>query len=263
MGGIVQQSGISTRAAQKLSVVVITFNEQENLSALLPAIPEGAEIVLLDSGSTDRTVDIATTHGARVSRRDFDNFAAQKNHAAGLASRPWTLMLDADERPDEALWAEILSVVEANADVAGELPRKLIFCGRKMRFGRTTDLVVRLFKTGTFKYQNEIHEVAGTNSRRVRLRGTLWHYSYKNLEDYFQKFNRYTTLVANDRRNNAHRLPAKWELALRLPVDFVTRYFLRLGCLDGYEGFLWAALGSFYGFIKYAKAIEPRAGASR
>ena len=262
MGGIIHQSGLSTQAAS-LSVVLITLNEEENLSALLPDIPKGAEIIVLDSGSQDKTKNLALSHGAHFELRTFDHYANQRNHALSLATRPWTLVLDADERPDPLLWSEILAAVTDKPSKAYRLCRRLVFASRKMRFGRTKDRAARLFPTGSAYYNHEIHESVVFKSplSQADLRGVLWHFSYKNLSDYFLKFNRYTTLVAQARITGHAALPSKQLLALRLPVDFFMRYIIRGGFLDGWQGFLWAVLGSFYGFVKYAKALEMKAQA--
>jgi glycosyltransferase involved in cell wall biosynthesis len=262
MGGILYQSGLSNAAAS-LSVVLITLNEEENLSALFPDIPKGAEIIVVDSGSQDQTNKIATSYGAYVEVRPFDHYANQKNHALSLAKRSWTLLLDADERPDCELWSEILAAVANNQTKAYRLSRRLVFAGHKMGYGRTKDSVVRLFPTGSAFYKHEIHESVCFKSclREAELKGVLWHFSYKNLSDYFVKFNRYTTLVAQARISAGASLPSRQLLALRLPVDFVMRYIMRGGFLDGWQGFLWAVLGSFYGFVKYAKALEIKAQA--
>jgi glycosyltransferase involved in cell wall biosynthesis len=261
---VFKSSLISTFHAGELSVVVITLNEESNLPGLLRDIPKGAEIIIVDSASIDRTVAIAQSFGASVSTRAFDNYASQKNHAIALATRPWVLCLDADERPDAELWRSIEEALSAkdSGERAYSLSRRLVFLGRRMRFGRTKDQLVRLFKASSAVYTNEIHE-----SLRVRdgvaitaLGGTLWHHSYENLDDYFARFNRYTSLMAANRLKRKVKSPPALLLAARLPVDFGARYILRLGFLDGWQGFLWALFGSFYGFVKYAKLREGYRG---
>jgi len=261
MGGIVLKSGINPDPAfADLSVVIITLNEAVSLPALLASIPKLAEIVILDSHSSDETREIASSNGCRVETRVFDHYAGQKNYAMSLASRPWTLCLDADELPDDDLWTGIGEVLRKNlnARVAYALPRRLVFLGKKMRFGRSQDQVVRLFRSHTASYQNEIHEtlVLSEDTKTQKINGTLWHNSYRDLEDYFSKFNRYTTLMALSRWKENKASPSPLIMAVRLPTDFVLRYFLKLGFLDGWRGFLWAALSSFYSLVKYAKLKE-------
>jgi glycosyltransferase involved in cell wall biosynthesis len=262
MGGIIQQSRINI-AAESLSIVLITLNEEINLCGLLPEIPKGAEIIIIDSGSQDKTKELAMAHGAYFEFRAFDDYASQKTYAVSKATRPWTLVLDADERPDQRLWSEILFAVRRNETKSYRMCRRLIFCGRKMRHGRTRDWVERLFPTGVVYYANEIHETACFSRpvAKAKLAGILWHQSYRDLTDYFAKFNRYTTLVAKARVSKNKGLPSKVVLAARLPLDFIARYVFRAGFLDGWPGFLWAVLGSFYGFIKYVKALEAKSRA--
>lgn len=261
MGGIVLKSELTAESsAKELSIVIITLNEERNLASLLPDIPKEAEIVIVDSGSSDGTVALAKSFGARVEIRSFDHYSGQKNHALSLATRRWTLCLDADERPDLKLWEEILAVVSGprKSGAAYSFSRRLVFLGTPLRYGRSKDHVTRLFETNTARYKNEIHEelIHAAGARAIRLGGVLWHWSYVSLDDYFARFNRYTTMMARSRFNAGKRSPNSLILALRIPGDFVSRYILKLGFLDGWHGFLWALFGSFYGFVKYAKLIE-------
>ncbi len=261
MGGIVLKLGITAESmAHNLSVVIITLNESRNLTSLLPDIPKGAEIVLVDSGSTDGTVSLAESFGAKVFIRSFDDYASQKNFAMEQATRPWTLCLDADERPDADLWSDIIRVssVEPHESKAYSLKRRLVFQGKPLSHGRSMERIVRLFQSKTARYQNEIHEKLffKVTATIEPLRGTLWHWSYYDLDDYFSRFNRYTSMMAKTRFDAHKACPPEVVLALRLPIDFFTRYFLKLGVLDGWPGFLWALFGSFYGFVKYAKLRE-------
>lgn len=243
-----------------LSIVIITLNEEINLPGLLATVPKLAETIVLDSGSTDKTTAIAKDFGARIEFRAFDNYASQKNYAMSLSTRGWTLLLDADEVPDANLWHAIGGVINkpAKEEVAFALRRRLVFLGRKMRFGRTCDKVVRLFKSHSAAYQNEIHEklVIAPDVRVNSLDGILWHQSYHDLEDYFSKFNRYTSMMATTRWKDARVKPSVLIIATRLPLDFLIRYVVKLGFLDGWPGFLWASLSSFYSFVKYAKLKE-------
>jgi len=261
MGGIIHKSRLDRESAfAGLSMVIITLNEARNLPRLLAAAPKLAELVVLDSGSTDQTIEIAKSYNARVEARAFDNYASQKNYAMSLVTKPWTLCLDADELPDEMLWQAIAAAIGEDSSIvrAFVARRRLVFLGRKMRFGRTQDSVVRLFKSHSASYQNEIHEtlVVDPKTKMVKLPGTLWHYSYHDLDDYFSKFNRYTSLMATTKWRASKTSPNTMIMAVRLPIDFTIRYFFKLGFIDGWPGFLWAALASFYSLIKYAKLKE-------
>lgn len=271
MGSSVSNSTLTLSSLRDgLSIVVITLNEEINLPSLLQDIPKGAQIIVVDSGSTDKTAAIAAQFGATVHTRAFDNYAAQKNHAISLAATSWVLILDADERPDQKLWQSVVAVVEGSTkqetapSSKGQvysLTRRLVFLGRKMEHGRTKEQLARLFRPGSATYENEIHETLRlAEGFEVKcLDGILWHHSYTSLDDYFARFNRYTTLMAASRMKQNRGPVHPVVLAFRLPTDFLVRYLLRLGFLDGWQGFLWALFGSFYGFVKYAKLMEKQA----
>jgi glycosyltransferase involved in cell wall biosynthesis len=261
MGGIIHKPRLNSEEAfANLSVVIITLNEAENLTALLNSVPKRVELIVLDSGSHDETCQIATRFGAKVEFREFDNFSSQKNYAMSLASKRWTLFLDADEFPDETLWGSVGAAISNPLEInrVYTLKRRLIFLGKPMRFGRTQDSVTRLFPSHTVAYKNEIHEtlVIPSDSTLRALDGVLWHKSYRDLDDYFSKFNRYTSIMASTRWQNRKPHPSTLFMAFRLPADFFIRYFLKLGIFDGWHGFLWASLSSFYSLVKYAKLKE-------
>lgn len=253
-----------TDLSTDLSVVVITRDEQARLGRCLASLPPGVEIIVLDSGSTDGTLDVAHKFGAKTAVRPFDNYASQKNAAIAMATRRWCLSIDADEILSPGLAADLARFVASAAgdDVgrdAFRIRRRLHFMGRDMRFGKTSDKPVRLFPVGSGQFQFEIHEQF--TPARGRVRGPVFdrqsfiiHHSYDNLTDYFEKFNRYTTRLA-ERRGRLDFF--SFVLHLGRPfVEFISRYILRLGFLDGYPGYCYAILSSLYAFVKYAKAFE-------
>lgn len=250
---------LETRAARNLSVVIISLNEEARLGACLDSLPPGAEIVVLDSGSTDGTVALARAQGARVETRAFTNYGDQKNAAILLATRPWILSVDADEVLSRDLCLEIVDVTEGpSRRFAGyRVRRKLVFMGRKLRFGKSSDRPLRLFQRGQGHFQSAIHEHLDLGQRKVgELRGELLHYSYADLTDYFHRFNIYTSRIAE---NHAHTRPLKPPFLAHVArpwVEFVMRYFIRLGFLDGYPGYTYALISSLYAFVKYAKGRE-------
>lgn len=243
-----------------LSVVIITLNEAENLPRLLATLPTtGVELIVLDSNSTDATRDIAAKAGAVVQTRAFDQFAAQKNAAFDLATKPWILSLDADEVPSPALWKEILDIVATNdTKSAWRIPRRQVFLGRKLCFGKTTDKPLRLIARGCGSFSGAIHEeiVPKENVRVETTKNSMSHFSYKNLTDYFIRFNRYTSAVAKKHFDEGTTPPPKWFQVIRFFGEFIWRYLLRGGFLDGYQGFIYALFGSVYVFVKYAKLQE-------
>ncbi len=244
-----------------LSVAIITFNEESNLKRCLASLPPDVEIIVVDSLSTDKTIEVAESFGARVFSHEFSNFAAQKNLALSYASRRWILSIDADEALSPDLSRSIKHIIgEDDSDCSGyRMRRRLHFLGREMRFGKTSDAPLRLFKRGLGEFEGVIHEGLALRGGKVgRIKeGALIHFSYANLEDYFKRFNRYTTLIA---QNHYSRGKASNFLAhmVRPWFEFIGRYFLRLGFLDGYPGYVYALNSSLYAFIKYSKLLELR-----
>jgi glycosyltransferase involved in cell wall biosynthesis len=244
-----------------LSVVIIVKNAASSLSKCLASLPPACEILVLDCGSTDKTVEIAKSFGAIVSVRPFTNFSDQKNAAIDLCTRDWVFSIDADEEMDATLRQSLVSACRQNSNEPElyTVSRQLVFMGRKMRYGRTRDEPKRFFRRNTARFVGSIHEQLQPNdpsTKLLQLSGTLWHHSYQNLDEYFEKFNRYTTLMAKDRCDRAVVMPNVLSLALRPFANFFYRYVFCGGFMDGYPGFTWALLGAFYSFVKYAKYRE-------
>ncbi|MCX6996508.1 MAG: glycosyltransferase family 2 protein [Kiritimatiellaeota bacterium] len=241
-----------------LSIILITLNEERRLERCLASLPAGAELIVVDSLSTDRTRAIAASFGARFVTRPFTTHGDQKNAALDLATRDWVFAVDADEVLDPALRAQLETRARRPpADLAFRVRRQLVFLGRTLRFGRTVDHPLRLFPRGSGRFTAELHDrVALTQGRAVRLRsGRLLHHSYDDLDDYFARFNRYTALVARERHARG-KTGAVGLWTLRPWSEFLERYVLRLGFLDGYPGYCCALFNSWYVFVKYAKLQE-------
>lgn len=245
----------------RLSLFVITYNEESNLARCLDAAKDICdEIVVVDSGSTDRTREIAEEYGAKFLVRKFDGFAAQKGYALSNCTGEWALSLDADEVLDEDLSREIRSRI-ANADntVAGyEILRVNYFLGRRMRHsGLKNDIILRLVRTEKAKFTGGlVHEKLEVSGDVGFIeKGHLKHYSYSSIHNYFEKFNKYTTLGAKKKAESG-RNPNLFVSLLRIPFDFFRRYILQLGILDGAQGFIWCAFSAFYPFVKYMKWWE-------
>jgi glycosyltransferase involved in cell wall biosynthesis len=245
-----------------LSVVVITLNEEKHLRNCLQSLPRGSEVCVLDSGSTDRTVEIARELGARVEHRPFTTYSEQKNAAVAMATGRWVLSIDADEVIEPALRLELERITgsaSSGGPVGYRLKRQLVFMGRRMRFGKTTDWPLRLFERGKGRFEQDIHEhveVIGGTVGCTRGAGAISHYSYDDLSDYFERFNAYTTRIARNHLKNGKKMPPGLLHVLRPWSEFVVRYFLRLGFLDGYPGYCYALLSSVYTYVKYAKLRE-------
>lgn len=259
MGGFLFQQRMSMPNPDdlNLSVVIITLNEERNLRRCLGSLPSGCEICILDSGSVDQTLRIAADFNAKSSLRPFTNHAEQKNAALDLATRDWILSIDADECLDETARLEVTRIACSKSQEAGfRISRQLIFMGKPMRFGKTNDAPLRLFRRGQGQFNHAIHESLEVRGSIGALKGKMHHYSYADLTDYFSRFNRYTTKVAENHFAQGKKSPAKFTLACRFWVDFLQRYFFRLGLLDGYPGYVYALVSSIYAFTKYEKLRE-------
>ena len=244
-----------------LTVAIITLNEESNMDRCLRSLPKSAEVVVLDSGSSDQTCQIAERYGARVETRPFTNYADQKNAAIGLASRQWILSLDADEELSPQLRQSLESFVATSQSGVMKVRRRLVFMGRPMSYGRTVDYPLRLFRKGQGQFEAAIHEKFVTKASTTPdiLAGDLLHYSYHNIEDYFSTFNRYTTLIASNHQRQGRHNPTILAHLLRPWFEFLNRYFLKLGFLDGYPGYTYALFSSLYTYVKYAKLRELKA----
>ena len=273
-----------------LSVVVITYNEQANigrtLASVQPLVAGGSgEIIVVDSGSTDRTLEIAKSFGARVFIEEWKGFAAQKNSAIDKATGDWILSLDADEELDLPLQHALRDLLQAlnglsalgkkaddrfhaNAgapfDIGTDfngltIPRKNEFLGRWIRHGGFwPDPKLRLFRRGSGRFESRaVHEdvhVEG-NTRQIQS-GALLHHSYPTLSDYIEHMNRYSSLGAEMVGAKGQVRFSVVNIVLRPLATFVYNYFFRLGFLDGREGLLLHLYHAVYVSWKYAKAWE-------
>ncbi len=247
------------RGAIPVSAVFIVRDEEVNLPRALESIRWCDDVVVVDSGSTDHTMDVCRRFGARVFQLDFDGFGRQKQYAVGQAKNDWILSLDADEVVTPELAAEIQDLVTAGGiTYAGFwIPRSLVFLGSLLRHGgEYRKPVLRLFNRtkGSFN-QARIHESVQVAGPTTTLRGEILHYSYKSIHEYFQKFNRYTSLAADDLHQRGKEASG-WKIILRFPFEFVRIYIIRGLLLDGYRGFMWALFSSFYPVVKYMKLRE-------
>ena len=244
-----------------LSLCVITRDAAGQLADCLASVSFAGEIVVVDSGSRDDTVDIAQRCGARVIHQSWLGFGPQKNFAIAQAAHDWVLCLDADERVTPELGAAIRSAFAATPDpVAFAMARRNRFLGRWLRHGEGyPDWIVRLFDRRHARWTDDpVHENVAVAGRVARLTGDLLHASAESLDAYFEKQNRYTTLQAaamhaRGEHSNAARL------ALSPLARFLRFYVLRLGFLDGAAGFAHIATGSFASFMKHAKLRALRA----
>ena len=237
-----------------LSVAIITRNAASQLERCLASVAFADEVVVVDSGSTDGTVELAARRGARVVRKEWLGFGAQKQFAVDAANHDWVLCLDADECLSTELREAIVAELKAPRGFVYAVPRRNRFLGRWLKHGEGyPDWNVRLFHRGHARWGNEpVHEKIATRSPVLRLRGDLLHDSAETLEKYLDKQNRYTSLQAESLRAAGRRTNA-CQLVLSPVLRFVKFYLWRLGFLDGVPGLVHIAIGCMNSFNKYAK----------
>lgn len=242
----------------KLSAAIIALNEEKKLPDCLKSVAFVDEIIVIDSGSTDGTRQVAEDLGARVFDRKFDNFSAQKNAAIEKTTGDWILLIDADERVTPELEAAIVQAVNKSDGIAAyHLTRINRIFGGLLRHGASgLDQPVRLIRRGCAQYEGLVHEQLAVNGATGFLEGELHHITYQTLDDYYKKFNLFSTLDAQEMLRRKGKKPSFVLMMLRPGFEFVFYYFLKLGFLDGWRGFLYQVLSSYYVFIKYAKARE-------
>lgn len=247
----------------KLSVVVLTRNEAENIAACLDSVAWADECIVYDSGSTDETVKIAREKGAKVFvDTDWQGFGLQRQKAQGRACGEWVLMVDADERVSGKLRKSVENFIAShpNADAVGRISRKNRAFGKTVRFGGWgSDRVLRLFPRASVRFgDSKVHEsLAVPEGTEVKdLDGFLEHETYKTLEQYFDKMGKYTTLWADQRAGKQKRAGSEFMCFVRGAFMFFKKYILTLGCLDGAVGLKLAWLSSVYTTTKYLKFLE-------
>lgn len=244
-------------SAARISVTVITWNEEERLRRCLETVTWADEIVVVDAGSDDKTVEIARGFTDHVLVRPWDGFAPQKNFAVERASGEWVLALDADEEVSPELAAEIRRVVAAPAAEGYTMPRRNIFWGRWVRHGLLyPDWQLRLFRRGRGRFvERQVHESVEVDGRVARLTGALVHRSYRDVADFIARANRYTTLAADEWVRSGRPIRMT-DLILRPAGRFLSMYVVHAGFLDGWRGFLLAVLYAYYVFVRSAKVWE-------
>ena len=239
-----------------LSAAIITLNAGAQLEACLASIAFADEIVVVDSGSTDGTVDLAKKHGARVLQKEWLGFGAQKQFAVESASHDWVLCIDADERVSAEMREHIAAELKAPRGFVYATPRRNRFLGRWLAHGEGyPDWSVRLFHRAHAHWSRDpVHEKVMTDRTVLKLPGDLLHDSAETLEKYLDKQNRYTSLQA-EALHAAGRRANLLQLVFSPLLRFIKFYILRLGFLDGVPGLVHIGIGCMNSFTKYAKLM--------
>lgn len=257
-----------------LSIVLITLNEAANLPRTLASVQGLGEIVVVDSGSTDATVEIARRFGARVFIEEWKGFGTQKNSAIEKATGDWILSLDADEEVSQELAGEIQALLAAGANsglAAYRIPRLNHFLGSPLRHGGYwPDRKLRLFRRGAARFENRpVHETmrlsgkANDPAGQIKtgnLKGHLIHHCYPTMDEYIEHMNRYSTagaqMLVDAGRARSSWIWLVWNAVLNPAATFLYNYVFRLGFLDGRAGLLQHLNHSVYIHWKFVKAWE-------
>lgn len=242
-----------------ISVVMITRNEQDRLEPALKSVEDiASEIIVVDSYSTDETVHIARKYTPHVFQRKWTNYADQKNFANGKASFPWILSLDADERLSPELRREILSLKEREPEAAAfSMPRRVFYLGKWIKHTVwNPDRKIRIFQRDKAFWEGEfVHERLVVEGDVQALKGRLLHFTYRNIRDHLDRINTFTDLAAQKLYADGKR--CGWLRLSLLPVfGFFKSYFIKLGFLDGYAGFVVSVLHCYSVFVRFAKLKE-------
>ncbi len=247
----------------RLSAIVIAKNEARNIEACLDSLAFCDQRIVVDGDSDDETASLAEAKGASVTiAKEWRGFGHQKNVALSLATCEWVLSVDADERVSDELAVEIRRVITEGLAQAYEMPRLSTFCGRPMRHsGWHPDYVLRLFRRDRARFSDDlVHERVICDGEIGRLKQPLTHHPVLRLEDSLSRMDRYSTARAEMIVNSGRRVSFFTGIA-RGWWTFVQTYFIRLGFLDGREGFLLAVANAEGTYYRYMKAwLKGRGG---
>ena len=245
-----------------IGVVVITKNEDKNISDCLRSVSWVDEIIVVDAQSADDTVKVAKSFTEHVFVRPWPGFGLQKNFGFDQSSSDWILILDADERVSEELSEEIqerLAIQSSAEAVAFRIPRRNYFYGKWVRWGGAfPDYQIRLFQRGKARYNDvAVHENLIVDGPVETLSKHLDHYTERQIADHFRKFNLYTTLAASEKAKS-QKTVSWYHLVCNPFVIFFKTYILKKGYRDGTRGMIFAVFASMYTFVKYTKLLESQ-----
>jgi glycosyltransferase involved in cell wall biosynthesis len=250
---------------EPLSVIITTYNEAVNIAECIESVSWADEIIVVDSFSTDGTVDIAKKYPVQLLQREYFGSAAQKNWALDRVKHPWVLIVDADERVPAPLAGEILRTLASKPQVNGYyIKRENIFVDRVIEHsGWSTDKVIRLFRTEKGRYPNRrVHADLSIDGPTPLLENPFLHYTFRSFDQYFEKFLNYAEWGAAQAFREGRGVGIL-EIAGRPLWRFIRTYFVQLGFLDGLHGLVLCTLQAFGVFLKYARLWEYRLRAAR
>ncbi|WP_457626762.1 glycosyltransferase family 2 protein [Persephonella sp.] len=236
-----------------LSVALISYNEEDNIARTLEAISDiASEIVVVDSGSTDKTVQIAKGFGAKVFVEDWKGFRDQKNSALEKCSQEWILFLDCDEVVSDELKDSIKKALTSPEADGYFINRKTVYLGKPLNYAWQPDWNLRLVrKEASPRWEGgNIHEYLTVKGKTAKLEGFLYHYSYRDIKDHFSKVVNYSYIAAEEMFKKGKKFKIH-KIFLNPLASFIREYFLKMGFMDGIRGLIVAISATYYSFLKY------------
>jgi len=249
----------------KLSVVIITKNEEHNIRRCLESVKWADEIILVDSQSTDKTVDIAGEYGAKIFSPEWKGYGFAKREGVNNASGEWVLSIDADEEVTPELAEEIKMILTADEIYDGYLiNRHTNFMGKWINHcGWYPDYLLRLFRKGSGNFNDAvIHEKVEIKGKTRELKSKLLHYSYPTMEAYLERFNQYTTIGAEAALASGKKA-GNFDIVFRPFISFIDHFLTHQGFQDGIEGFIISVMSSVAVMVKYVKLRHLQKKAKR
>lgn len=240
---------------RKITAIIPTLNEEIHIQEAIDSVAFADEIIVIDSFSSDKTIEIAKKNKVRVLQRFFDDFSSQKNYAIERASHNWVYILDADERVTEPLKEEINRTMNQSIDYVGfYVFRTFYFLGKKLNYsGWQRDKVIRLFNRNFCKYDGKlVHETIEAKGEIGFLKNKLEHYSYRGYDHYVSKLNHYSALKAKSLFEKGKKVNL-YHIIIKPPARFLIHYIIRLGFLDGFPGFVISAVQANGVLTRYIK----------
>lgn len=240
-----------------VGALVLTCNEEVNIQACLESISWCNEIVVVDSFSKDNTVEICRKYTDKIFPHAFKDFASQRNFGLDKITSDWVLVVDADERVTFELRDEIKQIINVETNVAGyKIPRRNYFLGKWIKHcGWYPDYTLRLFKNNSILFTGLVHEKVELDGNIKKIKNPFIHYTYRNINQFINKADHYTTLDAYEMHKNGKKFKISDVLVNPL-WRFIRMYFIKQGFMDGIQGFILSILYFFYAFLKYIKLWE-------
>jgi glycosyltransferase involved in cell wall biosynthesis len=248
-------------SVKAVSAVIITYNEETIISKTLSQLSWCDEIIIIDSGSTDKTVEICEDYGCSVYYRSFNGFGEQKRYGVSKAKYDWVLCIDADEILTDSLVEEIQEELNAKEILpsAFQMSLNLVFLNKVFKYGKELNCTrIRLFNKQSGNWDGAVvHEKVIVDGDIKQLKGKILHYSYSSYSEFLKKIDLYSALGAKKLLHKGKK-KSRLVIILGIPFNFFKYYVLDRNFLNGFQGFSWSVLNSLYHFIKYLKLQELR-----